>query len=151
VKRPKPQNPNYKAVIHDCLERQFFMKHIGLELVDILPGKVSAALEVKAFHKQQHYILHGGVVSTIADVVMGFAAYTLIKEGQAVVTSSLNVQYIKPGKGNLIKAEATVVKPGNLLYYCEADIWSFEDGEKVLIAKAQSTMCTINLQKKLLH
>lgn len=151
MKKPKPQNPNYKAVIKDCLERQFFMKHIGLELVDVTPGKVSAALEVKAYHKQQHYFLHGGVIGTMADVVMGFAAYSLVQEGQGVVTSSINVQFIKPGKGNLIKAEATVVKPGNVLYYCEADIWSYEEEGKVLIAKAQSTMCTINLQKKLLH
>ena len=71
------------------------MKHIGMELIDVLPGKVSAALEVKAFHKQQHYFLHGGVIGTMADVVMGFAAYSLIQEGQGVVTSSINVQYIK--------------------------------------------------------
>jgi len=126
------------------------MKHIGMELLEIKPGKVSGALEIKAFHKQQHKMLHGGVISTMADIVMGFAAYTLAKPGQGMVTSSLQVQYIKPGMGELVKAEAVVVKPGNLLYYVEADIWSYEGKEKVLIAKAQSTMCTIELQKKLM-
>ena len=127
------------------------MKHVGMELLEIKPGKVTGALEVKAYHKQQHMMLHGGVISTMADVVMGFAAYSLAKEGQGMVTSSLQIQFIKPGIGELIKAEATVVKPGNVLYYVECDIWSYEGKEKVLIAKAQSTMCTISLQKKLIH
>ena len=127
------------------------MKHIGMELLELKPGKVTGALEVKAYHKQQLKMLHGGVISTMADVVMGFAAYSLAKAGQGMVTSSLQIQFIKPGLGELVKAEAVVVKPGNLLYYVECDIWSYEGEEKVLIAKGQSTMCAIELQKKLLE
>jgi len=132
------------------MDRQYFMKHIGMEILDLKPGKVTGALEVKAFHKQQYKMLHGGVIGTMADIVMGFAAYTLAKPGQGMVTSSLQIQFIKPGMGELVKAEAVVVKPGNLLYYVEANIWSYEGEEKVLIAKAQSTMCCIELQKKLI-
>lgn len=151
MKKFKVQNPNYKSVINECLDRQYFMKHIGMEILDLKPGKVTGALEVKAYHKQQHQMLHGGVISTMADIVMGFAALTLSKEGQGMVTSSLQLQFIKPGMGELVKAEAVVVKPGNMLYYVEANIWSYEGKEKVLIAKAQSTMCTISVQKKLMH
>mgnify|MGYP001154041780 CR=1 FL=1 len=139
------KNPNYKAVIEDVLSRQFFMKHVGIEIAHIEPGKVLLKLPLQEQHLQQAFMVHGGVTATIADIAMGFSALTLADVGKGMVTADLHISYHRPAKGTTLFAEATVTKPGRLLNFCEALIWTEDEkGNTVEVAKAYSTMCTID-------
>lgn len=121
------------------------MNFIGFEPTAIEEGYVEGMIRLQQHHLQQNGFVHGGVTSTLADLVMGFAAYTLVPEGQGTVTSDLKVAYLRPGIGDVIIAKGRVIKAGNLLFYCEADI-SVRHPEKgeVLIARGYSTMCAVN-------
>ncbi|MVN77277.1 hotdog fold thioesterase [Hymenobacter sp. HMF4947] len=121
------------------LERQYFMHLIGADLTRIEPGRVEAQLTLGQQHQQQRGFAHGGLVATMADLVAGFAAFTLVPEGVGVVTSDLKVSYLNPGIGTQIKAIGWVLKAGRRLHFCEAEVWC----DDKLIAKASATMAVI--------
>jgi uncharacterized protein (TIGR00369 family) len=144
----EPRNLNYKQTIISKFEKNVFSHHIGFNLTRIEPGLVEGELDIKEMHQQQNGMIHGGVTSTVADIVMGFAAYSLVEEGQGTVTSDLKVAYLRPGKGNKLIARGKVIKSGNLLYYCEADVICTDElGTEILIARGYSTMCAIKPNK----
>lgn len=136
-------NEQYKSRVGDFLERQHFMKHIGFELNVIEEGITEGFLILDELHLQQKGLVHGGVIATVADITMGFAAYTVVPEDQHVVTGELKVSYLNPGKGNRLRAKGWVLKQGRKINFCEAEVWCYEAEEAVLIAKASASMVTI--------
>ena len=42
----KALNPDYQRVIERVLEGQHFMKHVGIEMVNCLPGKITLKLNL---------------------------------------------------------------------------------------------------------
>ena len=137
-------NPDYKKRISKMLEGQRFMHLIDLQLSSIEIGKVIATLEIQDQHHQQNGLLHGGVISTAADVAMGFAAVSLVSEEQLVLTGEMKVSYLNPGDGEKLEAVGTVLKPGRRINFCEAEVYSITGSDRTLIAKASSSMITIN-------
>lgn len=120
------------------------MNFLGFQVTKIEEGYVEGDIVMRDELKQQSGFLHGGVTSTLCDLVMGFAAYTLVPEGEGTVTSNLNVMYYRPGKGIKFLAKGRVQKPGKLLYYCSAEIIAIdESGNETLIAESTSAMCSV--------
>ena len=121
------------------LERQHFMHLIGANLTAITSGRVEAELALQQQHQQQRGFAHGGLVATMADLVAGFAAVTLIPDNHGLVTADLRVSYLHPGVGQRLRAVGWVLKAGRRLHFCEAEVWC----DELLIAKASATMAVI--------
>lgn len=136
-------NPEYKSRVEKFLERQYFMKLVGFELKVIEEGRTEGWLDLKQQHQQQTGLVHGGVTATLADIVAGFAAYTVVPEDHHVVTGEIKVSYFNPGKGDKLQAIGWVLKQGRKLNFCEAEVWCHSGDQKTLIAKATTTMATI--------
>lgn len=132
-------NSDLETRIRRKLVRQHFMHLIGADLTAIAPGRVEAELAMGQQHLQQRGFAHGGLIATLADLVAGFAAVTLVPDDFGVVTSDLKISYLNPGVGQQLKAIGWVLKSGRRLHFCEAEVWC--DG--VLIAKASATMAVI--------
>lgn len=143
MKQLTPKNPDFKKVVETKLKGQELMKTLDIELSKIEPGYTEAKMEFKTMHQQQDGWVHGGVTATVADIVSGFAAYTLVAKGERVVTADIRTSYFRPGIGDSIFAKGWVEKPGNQFHFCEAEVYIIRDGEQVLIAKASSTMAVI--------
>ena len=124
------------------LIRQNFMHLIGANLTVITPGRVEAELTMGEQHLQQRGFAHGGLTATMADLVAGFAAVTLVPDNFGVVTSDLKISYFNPGSGQKMKAIGWVLKAGRRLHFCEAEVWC----DDVLIAKASATMAVLEPQ-----
>ena len=131
--------PDLEARIRRKLLRQNFMHLIGADLTVISPGRVEAELALGEQHLQQRGFAHGGLTATLADLVAGFAAVTLIPDDWGLVTSDLKISYLLPGVGQRMRAVGWVLKPGRRLHFCEAEVWC----DDVLIAKASATMVVI--------
>ena len=131
--------PDLEARIRRKLERQHFMHLIGADLTVISPGRVEAELALGQQHLQQRGFAHGGLTATLADLVAGFAAVTLIPDDWGLVTSDLKISYLHPGVGRRMRAVGWVLKPGRRLHFCEAEVWC----DEVLIAKASATMAVL--------
>lgn len=123
------------------------MHHIGFTLSEIEPGSVSGDMRLEEHIKQQTGFIHGGATATFADLVMGFAAYSLVRADQVVVTADLRVSYLHPGVGEHVIARGWVIKPGSKLIFCEGEIITIQNGVETLIAKASATMAVVNLSE----
>jgi uncharacterized protein (TIGR00369 family) len=128
-----------EARIRRKLTGQRFMHLIGADLTVITPGRVEAELELADKHLQQRGFAHGGLIATLADLVAGFAAVTLVPDNFGVVTADLRVSYLHPGVGQRLKAIGWVLKAGRRLHFCEAEVWC----DELLIAKASATMAVV--------
>lgn len=118
---------------------QGFMHLIGADLTVITPGRVEAELTLANQHLQQRGFAHGGLIATLADLVAGFAAVTLVPDTFGVVTSDLKISYLHPGVGRQLRAIGWVLKPGRRLHFCEAEVWC----DDLMIAKASATMVVV--------
>ena len=115
------------------------MHLIGADLTLITPGRIEAELALGQQHLQQRGFAHGGLVATMADLVAGFAAVTLLPDNVGLVTADLHVSYLHPGIGQRIRAIGWVLKAGRRLHFCEAEVWC----DDLLIARASATMAVI--------
>lgn len=140
----KAFNKDFKSRVEKFLERQHFMKLVGFDLSVIEEGRTEGWLDLDIQHQQQTGLVHGGVTATLADIVAGFAAYTLVPAEQHVVTGEIKISYFAPGKGNKLQAIGYVVKQGRKVNFCEAEVWCHHGPKKTLIAKASTTMVTIS-------
>ena len=142
----KIHNTSYSDRIEKFLQRQHFMKHIGFSLNVIEAGRTEGYLKPKMIHQQQKGLIHGGLIATVADITMGFAAYTAVPEEYHVVTGDLKVSYLNPARGPLLIAKGWVLKQGRKINFCEGEVWIFSNVESntgVLVAKASASMVTI--------
>ena len=141
----KTLNPDFKNTILEKLERQTFMNFIGFQVTNIAEGEIEGQLTLQEVHKQQKGFVHGGLTATLADIVAGFAAVSLVPKGHHVVTVELKVTYLNPGVGEILLAKGWVLKQGRKLNFCEAEIYCKSGAAApVLIAKATTTMATLN-------
>ncbi|OUJ74137.1 PaaI family thioesterase [Hymenobacter crusticola] len=125
--------------IRQKLITQRFMHLIGADLTTIEPGRVEAELALEQKHQQHRGFAHGGLVATMADLVAGFAAVTLVPDDYGVVTADLRVSYLHPGVGAKLRAVGWVLKAGRRLHFCEAEVWC----DDKMIAKASATMAVV--------
>lgn len=139
----KVQNPQYHSRVLKYAKRNRFMNYIGFDLDVIEPGRAEGWLSVRDYHKQQKGLLHGGVISTLADIVVGFAAYTLVPEDCNIVTGEIKVSCLRAGTSDRVHAIGRVLKTGRKLNFCEAEVWDVNGENRKLIAKASATMITL--------
>ena len=108
---------------------------------DIIPtedGGVRLELEVKSQHSNCYDILHGGVMTTMADTAMGAACYLRNKK---VVTVSMTIEFMHPVLiGTRIITDAKILHDGKQIMTCECGI---VDDKGFLYAKANATFFVI--------
>ncbi|GIV35132.1 MAG: hypothetical protein KatS3mg031_2667 [Chitinophagales bacterium] len=139
----KTKNPAFKDYVQLKVARNAFLKAIGFELTEIEVGRVTGILLFRKMHEQQNGFVHGGVISTLCDMACGYAAYTLVAEGEQVFTAELKVSYLRKGSGNRLVAKGWVLKAGHHFHFCEAEIYAENEEGVRLIAKASSTMAVV--------
>ncbi|WP_059104728.1 PaaI family thioesterase [Shouchella shacheensis] len=85
-------------------------------------------------------IVHGGITATLLDSAMGALVDVQLPASKTAVTSQLNIHYIRPGTGSLLRCVARVAHAGSKQFVVEGDV--YDDREK-LVAKATGTFFVI--------
>ncbi len=88
-------------------DAQPFTQLLGADLLEASADGVVVALDLRPDHLQQHGIVHGGVLSTMADIALAFAGGLAM--GSDAVTSEFKINYIRPAKGNGLIAKAQAI------------------------------------------
>jgi len=143
MKKMEARNPEFRKYTELKISKNKFMKWLGFEITKIEPGYLEGEMEFKEMHEQQNGWLHGGVTSTILDMIQGFAAYSLVEDGQKVFTVEAKISYFNPGIAQKFYAKGGVVKPGKRFHFCEAEIYYIKEGEEITVAKGSATMAVI--------
>ncbi len=141
------KNPNFQDYVRYKISVNQFMHNLGFEIYRIEEGYIEGAMPFQRMHEQQNGYLHGGVTSSLCDMAAGFAAYSLVGEGEQVFTVEAKVSYLSPGIGKRVIAKGWVLKPGRRFHFCESEVYiEKEDGTQKLMAKGSTTMAVSNQQ-----
>jgi uncharacterized protein (TIGR00369 family) len=65
-------------------------------------------------------VLHGGALSSLIDTAASYLVFAQGGSGGATVT--MNVDYLRPGKGTQFTAKARLIKMGRTLSYVAVDV-----------------------------
>jgi len=95
-------NPNFKEYVENRIKANKFMPFLGFKITQIEAGEITGELEFKEHHSQQNGYLHGGITSAILDMVEGFAAYSLVRDGDLVFTVEAKISYLNRGMGKKV-------------------------------------------------
>lgn len=124
--------------IRSSFVRQNFLALLGAELESVEPGQVVISCRRREDLTQQQGFLHGGLVTSIADVTCGYTALTVIPERQEVLTVEFKINLLRPVTGRKIIAAGSVIKAGKSLAITEAEVTDADSGK--IVAKMLATM-----------
>jgi uncharacterized protein (TIGR00369 family) len=136
-----PLNPSFAAEVRRSFARQPVMNLISAALSLVEPGVVEITLPYRADLAQQDGYVHAGIITTIADSAAGYAAYSLMPAGSAVLSVEFKVNLLRPAKGETFIARAEVLKPGKTLTVVRADVFAVAGtAPKQLVATMLATI-----------
>jgi uncharacterized protein (TIGR00369 family) len=134
-----PSDPAWRDVALRTFSTAPFVSHLGIELVELAPGRCDARMVLAPEHLQQDGVAHAGVVTTLLDHAAGTAAATLMPAGQRVVSIEFKVHLLRAAVGPELQVSAEVLKPGRSFAVVEAVV---TDGGKV-VTKLVGTMAYV--------
>ncbi len=121
------------------LDAQPFNQLVGAQLTAFEDGHATLELTVQERHRQQFGLVHGGVLSYLADNVLTFACGTVL--GPSVVTGGFSISYLQGARDGVLRANATVQHHNSRLAAATAEIvLHAPDGSERLCAIAQGSV-----------
>lgn len=138
------RNPRYRERVQAVMEKAGFIGSLGLELVDSGPGWCETRLPVFARHHQQDGYVHAGVQASIADHTAGCTAFTLIGEGQMVLSIEFKINLLRPALGETLFCRGDVLRGGSRVVVAESCVYAADHAAADrLCAKATVTLAVM--------
>ncbi len=135
---------DFEARVRESFARQKIMATFGAELTRVSPGTVEIEMPYAAELTQQHGFLHAGVISTALDSACGYAAFSVMPPGAAVLTIEFKVNLLAPGRGERFLFRGSVTKPGRTIIVADGQAYGIgADGTAKLVATMTGTMMTV--------
>ena len=139
----QPQKNNFREAVRELFDSIPIHKFLDIKLDEIEPGCVSAYLPKRPELLQQHGYFQAGALITLADAVAGAAAYSLMAEGENLLSVNFAVSLLKPARTDKIRGEGRVIKAGKRLYFSEAVLFNETDGKREKILTAAVTLMVV--------
>lgn len=111
-------------------------KLLGMHLASAGPGLATFVMDVDDRHHNVMGSVHGGVLSDLADIAMGYAVISTLAKDETFTTIELKINYLRPAFKEKLRCMARVDSRGKTIVYAVADVMS-EEGK--VVAKAVST------------
>lgn len=141
--RYEPRDPQFAQRVRESFARQGAMHTLGARLGLLEPGAVDIELDWSQELTQQHGFLHAGMVATALDSACGYAGFTLMPAGAAVLTIEFKINLLAPAKGEHFRMEGRVLKPGRTITVTEGRAYAFSGGQEKLVATMGCTLMTV--------
>ena len=122
---------------------QGFPAAIGFEVDQAAYGIFETRLKIRSDHSQQDGFLHAGVIATMADHTAGYAAYTTVSKTFRILTIEFKINFFKPAVGKYIFCRSKVINNGKKIKVSESELFSLNEDQEKLIAKAMVTLIAI--------
>jgi uncharacterized protein (TIGR00369 family) len=112
-----------------------------------MPGRVVFEFEPREEHYNPLGSVHGGILTTVLDTVMGCAVQSLLDEGVGFATIELKTSFVRPVKiaTGVLRAEGVVVHGGSRVSTAEAKL---VDREGTLYAHATSSALIVAHERR---
>ncbi|MFQ5398693.1 MAG: PaaI family thioesterase [Anaerolineae bacterium] len=116
---------------------------IGLTLSRLDEGHSQFTLEVNGRLRNPYGVLHGGVISSMADTGMGAALYTCLNDGESCATAEIKITYLRAVTSGTLICDTKVIHKGRRIAFLESEVWNSER----LVAKASGTYSIFQARK----
>ncbi|WP_284035800.1 PaaI family thioesterase [Neobacillus sp. 114] len=129
----------------EWMKNNRFRDLIGLQIEDIGDGTATLSLAVQDQLLQGARMVHGGVITTLIDSVIGSAVRSVMSEQTISLTAELNINFFRPATQGRIFAEGRVINRGKLLAVGVGDV---KDEAGKLLATGRATYVLKDISKK---
>lgn len=114
--------------------KQPFDEFLGFQYERVDERNIMVTLPIKPLYINSAGVVHGGIISSLADVAMCNTMEADEDNIQKVVTLDLNISFIKGAKGNHLVAKAQLVNEGKTLSHVDCYIY---DDQDTMVARAK--------------
>ncbi|MBS4214627.1 PaaI family thioesterase [Neobacillus rhizophilus] len=129
----------------EWMKNNRFRDLIGLQIEDIGDGTATLSLAVQDQLLQGAGMVHGGVITTLIDSVIGSAVRSVMSEQTISLTAELNINFFRPATQGRIFAGGRVINRGKLLAVGVGDV---KDEAGKLLATGRATYVLKDISKK---
>lgn len=130
---PNPDEPS----ITGRFDHAPISRLMGFQVQPGAAGHAEVLLDTSDLYHNPMGQVHGGVISAIADAAMGIAFGRTLTAEQQFSTVDLSVQFIRPIRQGLIRAEAAIVERGLRVGFVRCSVTS--ERNRKLLATANCT------------
>jgi len=117
-----------------------FVRDIGMQLIRVDDEYCETVLFPSERHRQQHGLIHAGVMATMADHTSGCAARAHVPLADDVVSVEFKINFLRPAVADRLRCRARVLRAGKVLVVCEAEVFAEKNSEEKLVSKAMVTL-----------
>ena len=117
--------------------KQPFDEFLGLEYNKLDDHNLQIILPIQDLFINSAGVIHGGIISSLADIAISNLLPANEEGLQQVVTVDLNVSFLKPAFGTYLMANAKIEKQGKTLIHTECSIYN---DKQELVAKAKAIL-----------
>jgi uncharacterized protein (TIGR00369 family) len=129
-----------KSWVRHIFDTANFVRDLGLQLTQIDDDYCETTLIPSERHRQQHGLIHAGVLATMADHTSGCAARGALGEDQDVVSVEFKINFLRPAVADRLRCRGRVLRAGRMLVICEAEIFAEKNFDEKLVSKAMVTL-----------
>ena len=140
----QPRDLDFRERVKASFARQNAMHSLGISLFQVEPGQVELRMPFSEKLTQQHGFIHAGIITTALDSACGYAAYSLMPKGDAVLTVEFKTNLLAPARGDEFAFRARVTKPGRTLSVCDGYAFALSENEEKLVASMTGTMMAVS-------
>jgi uncharacterized protein (TIGR00369 family) len=135
-----PQNPDFASAVAQSFARQGLMQALGIELVEVAPGRCVLQAARSPDLLQQEGYFHGALIGAMLDSAGGYAGYSLMPPQSEVLTTEYKVNFLAAAEGERLVVRAKVVKPGRTLTVTTAEAFCLRGQVEHLCAVMLQTL-----------
>jgi 1,4-dihydroxy-2-naphthoyl-CoA hydrolase len=117
-------------------EEEGLNKDLGIEHVELEPGRVVMRMPVDARHVQPLGYLHGGASVVLAESVATVGAWLNCPPGKVAFGSEINASHLRPKRSGTLTAVGTPVQVGSTNQVWEVRIHD-EDDKPVCVSRCR--------------
>ncbi len=129
-----------KSRVRHIFDTANFVRDLGIRLTQIEDEYCETILIPSDRHRQQHGLIHAGVMATMADHTSGCAARGAVGMDQDVVSVEFKINFLRPAIADRLRCRARVLRAGRMLVVCDAEVFAEKDSEEKLVSKAMVTL-----------
>jgi uncharacterized protein (TIGR00369 family) len=117
---------------------------VGLSIAEVDPGRVVMRLTPAEYHYNPIGSVHGGILATLLDSVMGCAVHSTLPKGRGYTSLEIKVNYVRAvtGDSGELSAEGRIVHGGRRSAVAEGKV---VDAKGRLCATASTTCLVFDL------
>jgi uncharacterized protein (TIGR00369 family) len=135
----KQLDEKYLSKLREEFDASPFQRHLGIEIETLEVGKARLRLPITPFCLNVNGRLHGGVVTSLLDSIMGLTIRS--QRDTRIATVSLTTQFLAPAdQGDVLFATGTIITQGKRIISIEAVV---NDQQERIIAKAIGTFAVV--------